>query len=81
MRWLIILLALAGCEQRYRYACQDPHNWEKEQCQKPICEVNQDCPDHVFSDQKRMEPWINGGKGMPVTDTNTDKGGKNDCAK
>jgi hypothetical protein len=80
MRWLLILLALMGCEQRYRYPCQDPHNWEKEQCQKPICEVNQDCPDHVFQDQKRMEPWIN--KGTQTTETkDTDKGVKNDCAK
>jgi hypothetical protein len=81
MRWLIILLALAGCEQRYRYACQNPENWESAQCQKPLCEVNQDCPDHVFIDQKRMDPYIN--KGAPaVTDTKeTDKGVKNDCAK
>ena len=42
MRALLILplLLLAGCEQRYRYACQDPGNWESAQCQKPLCEVN-----------------------------------------
>lgn len=79
MRWLIILLALAGCEQSYRYPCQNPDNWETKECQKPQCEVNQTCPDHIFADQKRMEPWI---KGTPiVTDSKDDKGGKNDCAK
>lgn len=80
MRWLIILLALAGCEQRYRYACQNPENWETKQCQKPLCEVNQDCPDHVFTDQKRMDQYI---KGAPVVvePKEIDKGVKNDCAK
>ncbi len=82
MRAIFILLPLLiGCEQRYRYACQDPGNWETTQCQKPLCEVNQDCPDHVFIDQKRMEPFINKGA-APVADTkDTDKGGRNDCAK
>lgn len=80
MRWLLIgLMLLAGCEQRYRYACQDPANWETAQCQKPLCEVNQDCPDHVFIDQKRMDPYI---KGAPAVEPKEiDKGGKNDCAK
>ena len=78
---LIVALLLAGCEQRYRYACQNPENWESAQCQKPLCEVNQDCPDHVFIDQKRMDPYINRGT-APAADTKeTDKGGKNDCAK
>ena len=83
MRWLLILplLLLASCEQRYRYACQDPGNWESAQCQKPLCEVNQDCPDHVFTDQKRMDPYINKGA-LPAADVKeTDKGGKNDCSK
>lgn len=74
-------MALAGCEQSYRYPCQNPDNWTSKECQKPVCEVNQSCPDHVFADQKRMEPWINGGQ-PPATETKeTDKGGKNDCAK
>jgi hypothetical protein len=81
MRYLLILLALAGCEQRYRYACQNPENWASAQCQKPVCEVNQECPDQVFSDQKRMEPWLNK-DATPTTDSKeTDKGGRNDCAK
>lgn len=80
MRWLLILLALAGCEQSYRYPCQNPDNWQTKECQKPLCEVNQACPDHVFADQKRMEPYLK--DQAPVTETKeTDKGGKNDCAK
>lgn len=77
---VVMAVVLASCEQRYRYPCQNPDNWESKQCQKPVCEVNQDCPDYVFTDQKRMEPWIKGAQ--PTADTkDTDKGGKNDCSK
>jgi hypothetical protein len=49
----IAILALpifiaAGCEQKFRYPCQDPKNWESEQCKKPLCEVNRDCPEYIF---------------------------------
>ncbi|CAB4143828.1 hypothetical protein UFOVP456_3 [uncultured Caudovirales phage] len=61
MRALLIalVLLLTACEQRYRYACQNPDNWESKQCQKPLCEVNQDCPEHVFNGQKSMELQVN----------------------
>lgn len=45
------LFALAGCEQAYRYPCQDPANWTNAECQKPICEVNKDCPEYIFKDE------------------------------
>jgi hypothetical protein len=49
----ILVLALpvfiaAGCEQKYRYPCQDPKNWETPECNKPLCEVNRDCPSYIF---------------------------------
>jgi hypothetical protein len=43
------VLILAGCEDRYRYACQDPKNWDTAACQKPYCEIHRTCPEHVFS--------------------------------
>jgi len=49
----VALVMLAGCDQSYRYPCQDPRNWEKEQCQRPMCEVNRDCPDHIFKQPKQ----------------------------
>lgn len=48
---LTSIILLAGCEQAYRYPCQDPTNWSKEECQKPICEVNKDCPEYIFKDE------------------------------
>ena len=47
MKKLIPLLALllVGCEEFYRYPCQDPANWEKKECQRPACEVDGECSD------------------------------------
>ena len=45
------LLMAAGCEQKYRYPCQDPQNWKSAECQKPVCEVHRDCPDIIFKDR------------------------------
>ena len=33
----LMALALMGCEDRYRYDCQDPENWQEEICKKPKC--------------------------------------------
>jgi hypothetical protein len=32
-----LVLVLAGCQDRYRYDCQDPANWQEEICKKPKC--------------------------------------------
>lgn len=37
------LLALAGCQDQYRYPCQDPDNWAKKECQPPACSANGTC--------------------------------------
>lgn len=42
-----ILLSLAACEDRYRYVCQDPKNWQAEQCTRPTCAVTGTCPDQL----------------------------------
>jgi hypothetical protein len=34
---LFAVLALMGCQDRYRYDCQDPANWQEEICKKPKC--------------------------------------------
>jgi hypothetical protein len=51
----LLILALpvviaAGCNERYRYPCQDPKNWETAQCQKPLCEVHRQCPELIFKE-------------------------------
>ena len=45
---------LSACDNRYRYPCQNPDNWEKDYCQKPICEVSRDCPEYIFKGQESL---------------------------
>ena len=57
LKWaaLIILLPLALAVfggDRFRYPCQDPANWEKDFCQKPLCDVTRTCPEHIFKGQR-----------------------------
>lgn len=46
MKWLIsclLLLSLFGCQDRYRYPCQDPANFNKAECIPPACEADNTC--------------------------------------
>lgn len=52
------ILILTGCEDRYRYACQDPTNWDSPQCQKPYCDVHKSCPDMIFTEGDSSEIYI-----------------------
>lgn len=45
----IMLLALAACEDHYRYPCQNPDNFHKPECQKPKCQFTQMCPEYLVA--------------------------------
>lgn len=45
----MFLVALVGCEDRYRYYCQDPKNFSAKRCQRPDCLFTQDCPDYLVA--------------------------------
>lgn len=47
MRFLILCLLFAGCQERFRYPCQDPKNWRSDACQRPDCAINGVCPDQL----------------------------------
>jgi hypothetical protein len=50
MRYLfVILLLLVGCEDKYRYHCQDPAHFQEKRCQRPDCLFTQDCPDYLVA--------------------------------
>ena len=57
--WKLILplMLLAGCDDNYRYFCQNPDNFQKPQCQKPVCEFKQTCPDYLVAPilEKKIE--------------------------
>jgi hypothetical protein len=57
MKYAAIVLTtvmLAGCGQQFRYPCQNPENWNNPECQRPLCEVNRDCPDHIFKENDKI---------------------------
>lgn len=47
--FVVFLVGLAGCEDRYRYFCQDPKNFSAKRCQRPDCLFTQDCPDYLVA--------------------------------
>jgi len=56
-KWLLVLLILPLLlaffgQDRFRYPCQNPENWDKPICQKPACDVTRTCPEHVFKGQR-----------------------------
>lgn len=50
MKYLFLaILLLSGCEDRYRYKCQDPDQFTAAECQKPKCLFTQQCPEYLVA--------------------------------
>ena len=76
---VLLLSSLVACDERFRYPCQDPENWDDKQCKKPFCSANGTCPEDL-SHYEKQNLTIND-KGTPVYKStpapqNTSKG---DC--
>lgn len=41
------IMSSCGYQGYYRYPCQDPENWENEECQRPLCEIGSGCSDEL----------------------------------
>jgi hypothetical protein len=53
---MVAFLLLSGCEDRFRYDCQDPDNWEVPECQKPKCVASGYCTEYlVTTDEPKDE--------------------------
>lgn len=50
-----IMILLYGCSDQFRYPCQDPRNWDKTDCKRPICAVTSTCPDQLTRPEDREE--------------------------
>ena len=53
--FFVVLVLLAGCEERFRYPCQNPKNWEKPECKRPECSVLGVCPDQLTKPEERRK--------------------------
>ena len=47
LAFIAIALLLVGCEDRYRYPCQDPENKDNPECNRPACEADGFCYDKL----------------------------------
>ena len=68
--WLMPIIVLTGCSERYRYPCQDPENWNEKICQKPFCSANGTCPEDLTHYEKKS----GSGFQQPSMNNNINKG-------
>ncbi len=47
--FFVIVLGLVGCNDHYRYPCQNPDNFHKPECMKPKCQFTQMCPEYLVA--------------------------------
>jgi predicted small lipoprotein YifL len=62
---LVISLTSCGYQGGYRYPCQDSANWDKAECNPPICEPSGSCSkdlvgEKVWSDYQASKGKNNG---------------------
>jgi hypothetical protein len=74
VKWLLLLLLFPlglalFSQERFRYPCQDPANWDKDFCKMPLCDVTRTCPEHIFKGQRdpRLGPPKDGQTQTPIT--------------
>jgi len=56
----VAALLLVGCEDTYRYPCQDPANKDKPECNRPACEGDGMCYDSLngLPPKTAVEPQV-----------------------
>lgn len=55
---LFLLSVLSGCgyDGDFRYPCQDPANWELEECKPPICNASDTCTTDLLPEEMTVDP-------------------------
>jgi len=51
----ILLVLLTGCEDRFRYKCQDPQNWSSAECKPPICTATGTCTEQLIKPEQEKK--------------------------
>ena len=67
---LVAALLLVGCEDTYRYPCQDPENSNKPECNRPLCEVDGFCFDKLNGLPEKDVQEIQNEEAAPAADCN-----------
>jgi hypothetical protein len=52
---LMALVLLMGCQDRFRYPCQDPQNWQNAECKPPICTATGTCPEQLVKPEQEKK--------------------------
>ena len=52
---LMVLVMLSACEDRFRYPCQDPQNWQNTECKPPICTATGTCPEQLVKTEQEKK--------------------------
>lgn len=55
---VLTALLLVGCEDTYRYPCQDPENKDKAECNRPACEADGFCYDKLNGLPEQQAPTV-----------------------
>jgi len=67
----IVLLVLVGCQDHYRYPCQNPDNFYAKECQKPKCLFTQMCPEYLVA--PILEKQANVQAQQPASEASTNR--------
>ena len=52
---LFMLVALVACDDRFRYKCQDPTNWNEPECKPPLCTSTGTCPEMLVKPEQEKK--------------------------
>jgi predicted small lipoprotein YifL len=52
---LAVTLTSCGYQGGYRYPCQDPANWEKAECNPPVCNATGTCSKDIVGEETWAE--------------------------
>jgi len=73
--FILTALLLVGCEDRYRYPCQDPENKDNPECNRPACEADGFCYDQLNGIQQETVV-IEQSCGSETTETTSEETGE-----
>ena len=45
---LVCMFSACGYDGQYRYPCQNPDNWQNEECNPPICKADGTCTEYLI---------------------------------